>query len=156
MRLEAKRKIHIAIMHKNWGLTEKILTGEKTIESRWYQNRSRPWNQIKINDIIYFKNSSEPVKIKAKVQKVLQFENLNPEKIREILFRFSQTDGLGVQPQDIEKYFRLFQNKKYCLIIFLKNVRQVKPFDIDKSGFGSMAAWITVNSLKKIKKSPQS
>lgn len=30
---------HVAIMKKSWGLTRKILSGEKTIESRWYRFR---------------------------------------------------------------------------------------------------------------------
>jgi len=29
---------HIAIMKKSWRLTEKILAGEKTLETRWYKN----------------------------------------------------------------------------------------------------------------------
>ena len=41
------KMIHIAIMKKEWGLLEKILSGEKIIESRWYLNRSSPWGKIK-------------------------------------------------------------------------------------------------------------
>jgi len=39
-------RVHVAIMRKGWGLTGKILTGEKTIESRWYMNRYRPWGAM--------------------------------------------------------------------------------------------------------------
>lgn len=28
---------HVAIMRKSWGLTDKILSGQKKIESRWYK-----------------------------------------------------------------------------------------------------------------------
>jgi len=38
---------YIAIMKKSWGLLPKILTGEKKIESRWYNNRYSPWDKIK-------------------------------------------------------------------------------------------------------------
>ena len=60
---------HLAIMRKSWGLTQKILTGQKKIESRWYKNKYRPWNQIQKGDVIYFKDSGEPVTIKATVKK---------------------------------------------------------------------------------------
>ncbi|MBI3413268.1 MAG: hypothetical protein HY051_04265, partial [Candidatus Aenigmarchaeota archaeon] len=64
---------HVAIMKKSWGLTEKILDRRKTIESRWYKHRRTPWNKIKKGDTVYFKNSGEPVSIKTRVKKVMQF-----------------------------------------------------------------------------------
>ncbi|GAG20427.1 unnamed protein product, partial [marine sediment metagenome] len=83
---------HIAIMKKSWGLTEKVVTGEKTVESRWYKVRCAPWDRIKSGDIIYFKDSAEPVTVKAKVTKVLQFDNLNPKKTEQILARYGKAD----------------------------------------------------------------
>ena len=67
---------HIAIMKKEWKLTQKILSGEKKIESRWYSNRSAPWGKIKAGETVYFKDSGEPVSIKAEVVKVLEFSDL--------------------------------------------------------------------------------
>ena len=43
-------------------------------------------------------------------------------------------------------------NKKYCLVIFLKDIKKVKPFEIDKSGFGTMTAWLIVDDISRIKK----
>lgn len=37
------------------------------------------------------------------------------------------------------------------LLIFLKNQVKIKPFEIDKIGFGMMSAWITVKNIKQIK-----
>ena len=151
LRLDNKKRVHLAIMRKSWGLTQKILSGEKTIESRWYKNQYKPWDEIQPGDDIYFKDSGEPVKIKAVVEKALQFENLNPDIVRKILKKYGKSDGLGIDTDDFEKYFEMFKNKKCCLIIFLKNVRKIKPFDIDKSSFGAMAAWLIVDDINKIK-----
>ncbi|MFH1601934.1 MAG: hypothetical protein ABIB61_03195 [Candidatus Shapirobacteria bacterium] len=107
---------------------------------------------INRQDTIYFKDGGEPVKIKATADKVIQFENLTPAKVKKILYKYAKDDGLGVDKNNINAYFELFKNKKYCLLIFLKNPEKVKQFEIDKSGFGAMAAWITVDSLDKIKK----
>ena len=63
---------HIAIMKKSWGLTQKILNGQKKIESRWYSVKYRPWDRIKEGETVYFKDSGEPVKLKAEVSKVMQ------------------------------------------------------------------------------------
>lgn len=140
---------HVAIMKKSWGLTEKILSGKKKIESRWYMSRVAPWDRITEGDTVYFKNSGEPVKIRAKVEKVLQFSDLNPDKVKGILDEYGDLDG--IEEGDTPKFFGLFRDKKYCMLIFLKDVEEVEPFDIDKKGFGAMAAWITVESVEKLK-----
>lgn len=141
---------HIAIMRKSWGLIPKILSGEKKIESRWYKNKSTPWGKIKTGDIIYFKNTGELVSVRAKVSKVLQFDNLTPKKVREIIIKYGRADG--IEKKKISFFFNLFKNKKYCLLIFIKNLKKIKPFNINKRGFGMMAAWISVPKIGKIRK----
>lgn len=145
-------RTHVAIMSKSWRLTNKILTGEKTIESRWYMNRYQPWDNIGPGDIIYFKDSGGPVKISAKVAKVRQLENLTPDKVKNILNKYAKPDGLGVDPKEISKYYEMFKNKKFCLIIFLKQVREITPFEINKTGYGAMAAWLVIDNINKIKR----
>ncbi len=141
---------HLAIMKKSWGLLPKILTGEKTIESRWYKNRYSPWDKIRRGETVYFKNSGESVTVKAEVLKVLQFSDLNQRKIREILDKYGRKDGLGTG--EIDKYYKIFKDKNYCLLVFLKNPRKIKPFEINKKGFGLMSSWIAVDNINKIKK----
>lgn len=141
---------HVAIMKKSWGLTEKILSGEKIIESRWYMARCTPWDRIKDGEAVYFKNSGEPVSIKTTVSEVLQFADLNPVKVREILEKYGKDDGL--ERTNLADFFNLFKNKKYCLLIFLKNPTKIKPFEINKTGFGMMSAWISVKNVSRIKK----
>lgn len=140
---------HVAIMKKSWGLTDKILSGEKIIESRWYSMRVRPWNAISIGDTVYFKDSGHPMKLKATVKNVLQFEDLNPNKVSGILKKYGSDDGIS--KEDISKYFELFKNKKYCILIFLQDVEPVQPFQINKKGFGMQSAWVTVKNIEDIR-----
>lgn len=140
---------HLAIMKKSWGLLPKILSGEKKIESRWYRSKGAPWDRIKSDDIVYFKDSGYPITIKARVSKVIQFSNLTPKIVRKIIAKYGQANGLGIQ--DKNKFFELFKNKKYCILIFLSEIKKIKPFNINKRSFGLMSAWITVDDLKKIK-----
>ena len=140
---------HVAIMKKSWGLTQKILNGQKKIESRWYKSKRRPWNAIKIGDFVYFKDSGERVKIKAEVEKVLQFSDLTPLKVKEILNEYGRADG--IDEDEMQKFHEIFKDKKYCILIFLKNPEEIKPFEIDKRGFGSMSAWISVEDINQIK-----
>jgi len=140
---------HIAIMRKSWGLTREILTGQKKIESRWYKARYPPWGRIKAEETIYFKDSGEPVTIKSEVEKVMQFSGLNPRKVKEILGKYGKDDGIGIQR--IPQFRDMFMDKKYCMLIFLKNPRKIEPFEINKSGFGAMSAWICTEDINKIK-----
>lgn len=140
---------HVAIMKKSWGLTEKILTGEKTLEERWYKFKRPPFGTAKVGDTIYFKDSGGPVSVKAKITKVLQFENLTPEKSQEIVKKYAYADLGG---KEITSAIREYtSNKNYCVIIFFENAKKIKPFEINKKGFGLMTAWITVGNIKKIK-----
>src|SRR3990167_1167490 len=141
---------HIAIMRKSWGLLGKILTGKKKIESRWYKNKCRPWDKIKKGDTIYFKDSGEPASLKAKVEKIFQFENLTPEKVKNILNKYAKDDG--IEKERIPEFFRRFENKKYCLLIFLKNPQKIRPFEINKTGFGTMSAWLIVENINQVLK----
>lgn len=141
---------HIAIMRKSWGLTDKILNGRKKIESRWYSVKYKPWDGIKAGDTVYFKDSGEPVRIKAEVSKVMQFADLTPGRVKEILDKYGKDDG--IEPEKIPEFFERFKDKKYCILIFLKNPVEINPLDINKTGFGAMSAWITVDDTSKIKK----
>lgn len=139
-------------MKKSWHLTEKILSGEKTVECRWYMNRAVPWGKVKAGDTLYFKDSGEPVRIKAKVARVLQFDDLSPVRVRTLLKTYGKRDG--IEKKDIREFFKRFKNKRRCIIVFLKDPKRVKPFDIDKTGFGMMSAWIATPKVEKIKKRP--
>lgn len=141
---------HLAIMRKSWGLLPKILSGEKVIESRWYKNKYSPWGKINKDDVVYFKNSGEPVSVKAVASDVLAFSDLTPKKVSEILNDYGQKDGIA--KSDLDKYYEMFRDKKYCLLVFLKQSEKITPFEINKKGYGAMAAWITVNNIMDIKR----
>ena len=141
---------HIAIMRKSWGLTDKILNGQKKIESRWYKMKYKPWDVIKSGERVYFKDSGEPVRLMAEVEKVIQFSNITPKRVKEILEEYGEADG--IEKNKIPEFFGRFKDRKYCILVFLKNPEKIEPFEIDKTGFGAMSAWITVNNIEQIKK----
>ncbi|MFA5029280.1 MAG: hypothetical protein WC518_00835 [Patescibacteria group bacterium] len=138
---------HVAIMNKSWKLIPKILSGEKTIESRWYQTKRSPWGKIMAGQTVYFKNSGEPVIAKAIVSEAMQFEINSIDDARDIVSKYGQE--ICLVDNNPARWRRL---AKYCILIRLKNPeRLATPFQIDKKGFGSGAAWIIVESIEKIK-----
>ena len=99
---------------------------------------------------MYFKNSGELVCIKSKVEKAIQFESLTPNKVRAILKKYGKEDGIA--KEKLDEFYQIFKNKKYCILVFLEKSISIKPFDINKSGFGAMSAWLAVSNISKIKR----
>jgi ASC-1-like (ASCH) protein len=137
---------HLAILAKKRKLLSKIISGEKTIESRWYKFKKTPYQNISQNDIIYFKESGDLINIKAKVSKVLFFDRLDEEKIKDILKKYGDQIGVSMS------YSKELIGKKFCTLVFIDDVQSVEPFNINKEGYGLMAAWITLNKIDSIKK----
>ena len=138
---------HLAILKKSWNLSRKILDGSKSIESRWYVTRRAPFDKIRAGETIYFKESGEPVSIRAQVSDVRQFSDLNENKVRKIY-----KDYGGICPSDLEESVRVNKGKRYCVLVFIKNPKAIKPFEINKKGYGIMSAWICINKIDDIKK----
>lgn len=130
---------HVAIMTKKWKLIDKILSGEKTIESRWYVNRVKPWQAISPGDRIYFKDTGCPVTASAEVAEVLYFENLNEQLFNQLLTKYGNDICLVNR-----NYLDYYRNKRYVILIKLRNPHRLEqPFEIDKTGYGNAAAWLT-------------
>ena len=81
---------HLAILDKKRKLLQKIISGEKSIESRWYKLKKTPYGVIKAGDTIYFKDSGEPVAVKASVEKVLFFSDITKEKYKDIIGKYAE------------------------------------------------------------------
>lgn len=142
-------KHHVAIMKKSWGFLPKIASGSKVIESRWYNRKVEAWGKVSAGDTIYFKNSGEPVTLSAEVNYVLQFANLTPDKVKELLNTYGAQDG--IDDKDLSDYYSILKDKKYCILIFLKSVGKVRPFNVSKTGFGALCAWLTADDVDLIK-----
>ena len=136
---------HLAILSKEGKFLDKILSGEKSIESRWYKFKKTPYETIAAGDVIYFKESGESVTAKSQVSGVLFFDQLNEEKITKLLQQYGKELGISLS------YAEKVKGKKFCTLIFLEKVERIEPFEINKKGYGLMAAWITVDRIEKIK-----
>ncbi len=136
---------HLAILSKKLDILSKIISGEKTIESRWYKFKKSPYKSITPDEVIYFKESGSPVTAKAKAEKALFFDSLTPEKIQKILSEYQKQICVDMS------YFEEIKSKKFCSLIFLKDVEKIAPFKINKDKYGIMSAWISVNSIDDLK-----
>lgn len=152
-KLFGKKRDHLAILDPRWKAVEKLLTGEKTAEIRFFKNKIAPWNQINPGDQIFFKNAGQLVKVRAQVNRVLSFDNLDHKKVERLLDKYQSI--LGFSGSDLRSFQEKNKDKKYSVLIFLEKVRATDPFTIEKESFGTKTAWIVVDSIDKLKKPGQ-
>lgn len=55
--------------------------------------------------------------------------------------------GTTYVPPEIINYI---SDKNYAMFLYFDHAEKIKPFNIDKRGFGAMAAWVTVDNIKNI------
>ena len=135
---------HIAIMAPSWKMIDKILSGEKTVESRWSQQRRAPWNRISTGDTVYFAESGR-IKASATVADVSQYE-ITSDRQRHQLLR-DNASALAVAP---EAFYTYIEKSKYVVFITLKNIKPEPNISFKKKEFGPRATWITITNINKI------
>lgn len=127
---------HVAIL-KDAPL-EKILSGVKTIESRWLANKSAPWGRVAAGDTLFFKRSGGDVEARACVKDVRQYENVD-ERLACAIIKKHGT-ALAIDETSLGQWHNRAKTK--CCLLFLDDVTHLEPFPIDKTGFGAMSAWL--------------
>ncbi len=142
--------VHIAIMNRQVGLIDKILSGEKTIESRWLKTKSAPFGKVHVGDRIYFKESGGSVRAVALVSQVKEYSDVGMQDIREVVQEYG---GKGKIALVDDNYQQWAAQKKYIVLMWLEHAQAIEPFFIDKTGFGTGAAWLTLEDITKVQTS---
>lgn len=123
---------HIAILsHKT--VLEKILAGQKTIETRFSRLKSLPFGQVQAGDVIYFKLSGGLVLARAVVARVEEFDDLTPSRIQELARRYEKELAIS------EDFLARKLESKYASLIFLEKVEACEPWQYKQGG---RAGWI--------------
>ncbi len=102
---------HLAIFSGNLG--EEILNGKKTIDSRFSKSKIPPFSVISSGDLVYIKPSGKDIIGQFRVQKVIFFDGLDVEVVREIRERY------GDQIMADESYWKEKESSKYGTLIFI-------------------------------------
>ncbi|MBR9689701.1 MAG: hypothetical protein GOV01_02300 [Candidatus Altiarchaeota archaeon] len=128
---------HIAVFHKEF--LELILSGEKTVDSRFSKLKSLPFGRIKQGDEILMKESGGPIRGITYAKQVKFFDNLTPSKIKQI---FEKNPKIKAT----EEFFEAKKNSNYATLIFLENTKAVTPYKIEKK---DRRAWISIDSTQR-------
>ena len=124
---------HIAILKQPF--FDMVLSGEKTIESRWSMVKVAPYKKVSVVDKILLKETGKDVTATANVKKV-QFYELTPEIVEDIRIKY----GKQIGTDKFEDWKSTLQ-KKYCTLIWLDEVTPVAPIKVKRS---NGAGWIVL------------
>lgn len=129
---------HLAIMSK--GYIEKILEGQKKIESRFSKNKITPYMNISKGDTVYLQETGKMVTAMFRVKDVLFFQDLSPVKIQEIRKKY----GDDICADD--EFWQMKINSQYATLIFIDNPIKITPFKVFKN---DRSAFKTTKDVKK-------
>lgn len=124
---------HIAILKQPF--FDMVLSGEKTIESRWSMVKVAPYKKVSVGNKILLKETGKDVTAIANVKKV-QFYELTPEIVEDIRIKY----GKQIGTDKFEDWKSTLQ-KKYCTLIWLDEVTPVAPIKVKRS---NGAGWIVL------------
>ena len=104
---------------------EDVLSGRKTIESRFARVRCPPFGKVRTGDRLLLKQAAGPVRGEATAGKVLSFEGLTPVKVKELFRKYP-----GIRAG--KEFMNAKNDSKYATLIFLENMKKVEPYAIKK------------------------
>lgn len=110
-------KKHLALFSGDLG--EKILSGEKSIESRFSKAKIAPFAQISSGDLVYIKPVGKEIIGQFRVKKVIFYDGLTKEDLEEIRKKYKSE--LAVDPT-------FWLEKEGCLYASLIFIGQTERF----------------------------
>lgn len=127
---------HLAIFKGNGG--EMILLGKKTIESRFSRRKNPPFGVISSGDLVYIKPSGKDPIGQFRVEKVIFYDGLNEDDIKEIRLKYNGNIVAGGD------YWKDKMGSKYGTLIFIGNSSRfiTAPIKIPKK---DLRGWVVLD-----------
>ena len=139
---------HVVYLDAKAGELDNLLSGKKTMIIRGATGRKLPYGKVNTGDKLYLinNNAEGTIKAMAVVSSVFNSEKMNREESVDLITK-NQNKLLLNSIQ-----FKRWAGKRYVVLIEVDTIDEVKPFTIDKSGYGNMDDWLPVGSIEKVKK----
>jgi predicted transcriptional regulator len=133
-------KKHLAIMNKS--AAEAVLSGLKTIETRFSQNRIPPFNTVSAGDLVYIKPPGEDIIGQFRVKKVIFYDNLEAGDLEKIRSEYGKEISMGDKELD-QKYWQDKKTSRFGTLIFIAESERfiTSPVKIKKS---DMRGWLVL------------
>ena len=133
-------RAHIGVFRQPY--LDKIIKGEKTIESRFTKSKVPPFRKVHPNDLILMKESPGSIIGLARVSETKYFGPLLPGQARDVMDKYNQ----GLVLDDIFRQIK--QDSIYVTLIYLDKPILIKPIVLIKS---DRRSWISMKYALQLK-----
>lgn len=139
---------HVVYLDAKEKELEKVLSGEKCMIIRGATGRKLPYGRVHPGDVLWFiENSGDGlVKCHATVKSVFNSEKLTEQESLKIITEHQEM--LHLTPNQIKRW----GGKRYLVLVEIENPQKIKPFAIDRSGYGNMDDWLPVGEIENVYK----
>ena len=140
---------HVVYLDAKANEMEKLLAGKKSMIIRGATGRKIPYGQVNKEDILYFINNNAEgmIKAKAEVASVMNSEKMDKDTSIKLIKKYEGNLQLS------EKQFQRWAGKRYIVLIEVKNIEEVTPFQFNRDDFKNrMDDWLVFERIEDIKK----
>ena len=118
---------------------ELILSGSKTIESRFSKVRCAPFESVKPGDIVLMKRSGGPVVGEFTVGKVMTWRDMTGEDLAAIAVSY----GSAIAADAVPHFWEDREDCRYATLLYVQNpIRYERPLYIPKR---DRRAWVVLD-----------
>jgi len=137
---------HIVFLDSGSRELENLVSGNKSMIIRGAAVRTVPHGRVSEGDVLYFiiNNGEGRVRAKGVVSSVLNTERLTVEESFETIIK--NQDKLQLPDKQFEK----IAGKSFLVLIGIEDIKEIKPFRIDRSGFANVGNWIPVGKVEQL------
>lgn len=137
---------HVVYLDAQAKELENLLSGKKTMIIRGAAGRKLPHGRVNAGDMLYFinNNAEGTVRAKAEVKSAFHSGKMNEEEARALVEKNQSKLRLT------DKQMKRWAGKRYIVLIEVADVRDVRPFAIDKSKYGNMDDWLPVEKIESV------
>jgi hypothetical protein len=138
---------HVVYLDAQAKELENLLSTHKTMIIRGATGRKIPHGRVDAGDMLYFINNNAEgmVRAKAKVKSAFHSEKMTEDESRALVEKNQPKLSLT------EKQVKRWAGKRYIVLIEVVDVKEVKPFTIDKSAYGNMDDWLPVEKIETVR-----
>lgn len=130
-------QIHLAVLVEPY--LEYLLSGKKTIESRFSIHRIAPFEEVLQDDIVLLKRSGGPVVGLALVGQT-EFFHLAPST-------WAQVKSYSREICADVEFWRSRRDKRYATLLHIADIIPLEPFQVEKA---DRRAWVVLDHLRSL------
>ncbi|MHA1989683.1 MAG: hypothetical protein ACW981_00880 [Candidatus Hodarchaeales archaeon] len=126
---------------------EEIISNKRTMIIRGATGRKLPYGRVNKDDVLYLiRNNGEGlIRGMCIVKSVINSDKMTKDESTGLVQKYQEKLNLS------DNQFKKWAGKRYLVLIEICKAQEIEPFHIDKSAYGNMDDWLSVEEIKKIR-----